>query len=150
MKFPGRDAFHRVRLILLLLGAFVPLCFNARAQPLPPVMDRQFLWARPLDTNNVSGYELRWGTNRLVVNGVNSTSAVIRLEPGVQTVVLRSTPISGASLSDPVSNTVRLLRLTLERSAQASGPFGVATNWTWAETLTNASAVWRTKMEWAP
>jgi hypothetical protein len=135
-------------ILAMMLSIFgVALLFGQPALPTP--MHREVLWFQPNPTN-VGGYILRWGTNRLNISGVNSTSAVIKLEPGQQTLFLLASAASGTNNSEVVSNTVRLLRLALEGSTNgASGPWIAETNWTWSIFPSPGNKLWRTKLEWS-
>lgn len=130
------------------LCILLAMALQSAGQPALP-MSRQVLWIQPNPTN-VGGYELLWGTNRLMVSGVTNTSAVIELQPGQQTLLLRATAVVGTNDSVWVTNELRMLKLTLEgATAGADGPWAVETNWTWAIVHTNKQKWWRTRMEWS-
>jgi hypothetical protein len=121
------------------------LAFGVENPPgLPTPMHRVVVWAQPNPTN-VGGYILRWGTNRIDLSGVNSTSAVIRLDPGQTTLLLQAAAANGAQPSAVTSNTVRMLKLTLE--SETNGIYVEETNWTWT-IFPSGSKTFRTKMEW--
>lgn len=115
----------------------------AMGQPALPKMDRQFVWLQP-NTNGVTGYELRWGTNRLTLGLTNS--ATIKLEEGVNTVVLRASGVGPPS--DPVTNLVRLIKYDFQESTNAGASWLVRTSFTYAVDNYRASAWFRARLDW--
>lgn len=113
-------------------------------------MERRVAWIAPVNTSNAAGYELRWKTNVLRLPGVTNESTVIPLAPGLQTLVVRTTPITGASMSEPAQTTVMMLRVALECSERgAVGPWLEETNFTWASTATNGVKLFRSQIDWS-
>jgi len=113
---------------------------------LPPMV-RRVLWVQPNPTN-VGGYEIRWGTNSLSVSGVNTTSAVIQLDPGQQSLMIRASSVSGTNYSDWASNSVRMLKLTLQSTTNGANWID-ETNWTWSIFPSPSNKLYRTRMDWS-
>jgi hypothetical protein len=133
---------------LLTLFGLVRLALGVENPPgLPSPMHRVILWTQENPTN-VGGYMLRWGTNSLNVSGVSSTSAVIQLDPGQQTLLIRAMAAVGTNNSDWSSNTVRLLKLTLESTTNGI-VWGEETNWTWSIFPSPSNKLYRTRMDWS-
>lgn len=136
-----------MRLALLVIFGLVWTAIGVENPPgLPSPMHRVILWTQPNPTN-VGGFQLRWGTNVLNVSGVTNTSAVIQLDPGQQTLMIRAMAAAGTNNSDWTSNTVRLLKLTLESST--NGVWAEETNWTWSIFPSDPRKLYRTKLEWS-
>ena len=125
--------------------ALLLTCCGLYAQPSLPVMTRQYVWIQPNPTN-VGGYTLTWGTNKLQVAGVTNTTATIKLDPGINEIVLRAAGTNGI-LSDPVTNKTRILQYTLECLSGTNG-WKTVTNFTYAIDMQKGTEIFRTKLGW--
>jgi hypothetical protein len=124
------------------------LALSLEAQPLPTNNARNVIWIQPTNISNVSGYSLKWGTNKLNISGASNTTATITLDPGINTLVIRSTPISGTNSSIPVTNIVRILNYTLESSTNMGLTWLILSNYTYKMDLQKGNEIFRTKLDW--
>ena len=127
-------------LILLSIG-----CINLHSQPALPVMTKQVVWIQTNPTN-VGGYTLQWGTNTMVVNGISNTTAYIKLDPGINEIVLRAASTNGL-VSEPITNKVRILQYTLECLSGTNG-WKTVTNFTYAIDMQKGTEIFRAKLGW--
>lgn len=118
-------------------------CCCVVAQPSLPIMTRQVVWIQPV-TNNVTGYVVSWGTNSVQIPGHLNLSTVIKLEPGINTVVLRS--VNGNALSDAITNIVRMGTFELQETTNNGITWRVKTNFSYAVEHYKTSAWYRVKM----
>lgn len=147
-----RGEYLRVNVHRALLGnsIIVLLCLCQQlviAQlPLPPKLERQVVWIQA-NTNNVTGYQLRWGTNILNIGGASNTTATIKLDEGINTLVLRAAG-SGTNQSDPITNIVRLINYELLESTNGGSLWNTITNFTYAIENYKSSAIFKAKVNW--
>ena len=120
-------------------------CFCCNAQPLPPVQTKQIVWVQPNPTN-VTGYQLKWGTNTLNIDGVSNTSAIIKLDEGINTLILRAAGTN--TFSDPITNITRLVNIELHETTNAGASWQLKSNYTYAIGNYRTSALYRTKLNW--
>mgnify|MGYP003393584156 CR=1 FL=1 len=135
-----------MKLVVLIFAMLSCYVSNLIAQPSLPIMTRQVIWIQPI-TNNVTSYVLTWGTNRVVINNATSRTEVIKLNPGINEVVLRAA--NGPNvLSDGVTNLVRMLQNTLEASTNGGTTWYVRTNFSYVVEFTKTNEIFRTKLDW--
>ena len=127
---------------------FFCLLFNLQAQPLPPKITREYVWIAPLNTNNIGGYILKWGTNSLTLTGALTTNVVIPLQQGVNELVLRSTSIpSSTNVSNPITNRTRFLTFSLEQSIDGIN-WNILSNYSYALSPTFNNELFRSRINW--
>lgn len=131
-----------MKFLIFLLATIV----SSLAQPALPKMERQVVWIQQ-NTNNVIGYQLRWGTNILDIGGVTNTSATIKLDAGINTLVLRASG-TGTNISNPITNIVRLINYEFQESTNAGQSWITCTNFTYAIENYKSSAMFRAKLNW--
>lgn len=130
-----------MKYLILLFG-----CLSCLAQPALPKMDRQVIWVQPNPTN-VAGYILQWGTNRIDISGVSNTTATIKLDEGVNTIVLRAAGTNGLT-SEPITNITRLISYEFQESTNGGTIWTTLTNFTYAISNYKTSAMFRARLNW--
>ena len=122
-------------------------CLCVYAQPALPKMERQVVWIQPNPTNGVVGYQLKWGTNILNIGGASNTTATIKLDEGINTLILRASGV-GINQSDPITNIVRLINYEFQESTNSGSSWITKTNFTYAINNYKASELFRAKLNW--
>lgn len=109
-------------------------------------MERQVIWVQPNPTN-VTGYQLRWGTNTLNISGVSNTSATIKLDEGINTIVLPAAG-TGTNMSTAITNITRLINYEFQESTNGGAVWTTLTNFTYAISNYKTSAQFRARLNW--
>lgn len=121
-------------------------CISISGQLILPKMDRQVVWIHPNPTN-VGGYILQWGTNRLDVSGASNTNATIKLDEGINTLVLRTAGTNGL-VSNPITNITRLINYEFQESTNGGSDWITRTSFTYAINNYTTSSMFRAKLNW--